>query len=240
MKVVDDKINKRNVENNSYDEENYEGSLPVYCKVKQSKEYRVFLDEVVTSPSYYRNVINILEDAESNDVVVFRLNTPGGNILSMLGIINAIKNTEATTIALAEGYVASAGTFIMLACDNVQVMYNTLIMCHPASYGAYGSQQNVKVYVEATDKWLRKMTFEYYKHFMTDEEIEDMIVSSKEVYMDEEELVRRLKIRQEKLNEEYEGNDAEDQPAQNTPKPRASSKPRKSASKTAKKVSNRS
>lgn len=240
MKVVGDKINKRSVENNSYDEENYDGNLPVYCKVKQSKEYRVFLDEVVTSPSYYRNVINILEDAESNDVVVFRLNTPGGNILSMLGIINAIKNTEATTIALVEGFVASAGTFIMLACDNVQVMYNTLIMCHPASYGSYGSQQNVKVHVEATDKWLRKMTFEYYKHFMTDEEIEDMIVSSREVYMDEEELVRRLKIRQEKLNEEYEGNDAEDQPSQNTPKPRASSKPRKSASKTAKKVSNRS
>jgi ATP-dependent protease ClpP protease subunit len=236
----------KNIEAHDYDDFDLSVSdtLPVFCNVKQVRKYRIFIDELITEPSRYRSIVNVLDNAEDTDIVEFRLNTPGGNVLAMLSIINAIKNTEATTVALIEGQVASAGTFIMLACDRIVVTYNSLVMCHPANYGAWGSQQHVKNQVEAQDKWLRKITYDVYEHFMTTEEIDDMIENSKEIWMDENEIVRRLKIRQEKLNEESSedeedyGDDIGDITFEGVSEPKPAPKPRKLARKAAKKDSN--
>ena len=170
--------------------------LEVYKEQYVSTRYRVFIDEGITDPSYYRDVLNVLASAKEEDVVEFRLNTGGGQLRSALPIMNAITSTEARTIAVVEGLVASAGTFILLACDDVIIKPLSGAMVHAPRFGALGTMQEMKTSLDYDLPYCRRVCEEIYAGFLLPEEIIAMVEDSKEYYMDEEELLDRLKKRQ--------------------------------------------
>lgn len=191
-------------------------TLEVHWKKMTSNLGRIFLDEPITNPSKYRNVIDALESVSENDIIEFRLNTPGGNVYSALSLYNAILNCPAHTRAIVDGVVASAGTDIVMACDEVVVMKNTAMMCHAASYGTWGDMKSVRNHTEFLFDSMSRLTNEIYEGFLTQEEINNMIEHSLEYWMHDEEIIQRLKNRSEYLRNK----DMEEEP----PKPRTRKK----------------
>ena len=51
------------------------------------------LDEKIKKPSYYRNLIEVLNNATEQDLVVLNINSGGGNLDSAISIIDALRNT---------------------------------------------------------------------------------------------------------------------------------------------------
>lgn len=192
-------------------------NLEIYCEKMSSNLFRIFLDEHIAEPSKYRNVINTLERVSENDVVEFRLNTPGGNAYAALAIYNGILNCPAHTRAILDGSVASAGTFILLACDEVVVMKNTSMMCHGASWGTWGDMKTLRDATAFMFESMSRLSNEIYEGFLTQEEIDKMIEHSLEYWMHDEEIIQRLKNRSEYLKNK----DMEEEEA---PKPRTRKK----------------
>ena len=55
------------------------------------------LDEDIKEPSYYRNLIEVLNNATEQDLVVLNINSGGGMLDSAISIIDALRNTRANT-----------------------------------------------------------------------------------------------------------------------------------------------
>lgn len=179
-------------------------SLEIYCEKMSSNLFRIFLDEPISDPSKYRSVINTLERATENDIVEFRLNTPGGNVYTALAVYNAISNCPAHTRAIVDGSVASAGTFIVLACDEVVIMKNTSMMCHGASWGTWGDMKTVRNATSFAFEEMTKLVNDIYEGFLTQEEIDRMVEHSLEYWMHDDEIIERLKQRQAYMKEKEE------------------------------------
>lgn len=174
-------------------------TLPVYSRTQVSNTYKVFLDEPIAEPSKYRTVYSTLDAATENDIVEIHLNTPGGQVSSALQIVNAISLCKATTIAICHADVASAGTMIALNCDKVQITPHNRWMIHAPSYGVNGHMQTISEQVKFDTEYLIALCEDMYFGFLSQEEINDMIKNKKEIWLGEDEIMRRLHKRQEIL-----------------------------------------
>lgn len=136
-------------------------------------------------------MITALDFANPNDVVRLHINTVGGGLDTASAIIRAIKTCQAQVIGIVDGCVVSAGTMIMLACDDIHFGDMCWGMFHTASYGTGGDTNRVKSYVEFTQRHLYNVLYTVYTGFLYEEEIEDMFHNSREIYMSSEEMKDR-------------------------------------------------
>lgn len=180
------------------------GVLPIYSVTNVVKRYTVNIDDYITNPSYYRNVIHTLDHASENDLVVFHINSGGGNVMTTMQICNSIDNTEARTVAVCHGITASAATAIALRCDEIYVTPGNSWLCHQPTWGSVGKTRDVRDEVDFFTKELIKWCHNVYEGFMTQEEIEDMIESGKDILMTDDEVKNRLEQRNEYLQEKME------------------------------------
>lgn len=81
-----------------------------------------------------------------------RLNTPGGSVFDGTAIHNAIKSHPAQVVMHVEGVAASAGSFIMLAGDEIRMADNAYVMIHNSSGGVGGGAKEMRGYAELLDK----------------------------------------------------------------------------------------
>jgi ATP-dependent protease ClpP protease subunit len=70
------------------------------------------------------------------------------------------------------------------------------MMVHSATFGAFGKQSDVISHASFVDKQVRNLMGSVYKDFLTDKELEEVIMG-KEMWFDAEEIVRRLEVRSE-------------------------------------------
>lgn len=203
-------------------------SLGYYVKSRSANQFTVFLDEPVTIPSYYRNVVNMMIDAGPEDQIVFMVNNPGGLWIGLVSLLEALKLTEATTIAVLTGEAHSSASIFSLHCDMVQVLDSATMLCHNASYGVGGKASDIARNVEHTQKTTRALMIDTYKNFLTDEEIEQMI-DGKEFWLDAGEIRERLenKIKAEAEETDEVGPAKEPELVQTQPAPKVRAKRKK-------------
>ena len=173
------------------------GAIQVYAKQNTMNVYKFFIDEEIGAPSTFRNFFACLDSATENDVIEIHLNTVGGSLLTALQLRNMIACTNAHVIAVCHGSVISAGTLIALSCPEIVVMPNTTWMVHAAAYGAGGKQGSTKEFVDFWDEQLWKVTKDVYSGFLTEDEIEDIILNDRDMWMDAEEISERLQMKVE-------------------------------------------
>lgn len=176
----------------------------VYETVMQCKDIHVFINDYIEDLSFFRPLHKILMEASENDSVTFHMSCPGGWIYTALTISNWIKSTNASTMAILEGENASASGIIILACDGVAVHDHSVLMCHSSQFGYSGLQDHVRGYVDFADKQLRNIAEDVYKGFLTEEEIDSITIGSKEIWMDSDEIIKRLERREELRERESE------------------------------------
>lgn len=161
------------------------------------------LDEDIKEPSYYRNLIEVLNNATEQDLVVLNINSGGGHLDSAISIIDALRNTRANTLAWISGSAYSAAGIIALSCNNLEVGEFASLMAHNSQYGLGGYTTDIKDRAVFEHKMISKIMHSVYKHFLSVDEVE-AVLSNKTIWMDADEIVERFTKMQEKLQEEFE------------------------------------
>jgi len=182
--------------------------LQFYTKVNRVYRHDVFIDQPFVDSSYYRTVIAMLNDASPDDLVVFHLNSPGGLLSGLQSLVEALKSTEANTVAYIVGQCASAASIFTMYCDSVVVSDLASIMIHNVSYGTSGKNSDIIAHTQHIAKTSEKLIRETYCGFLTDKEIEE-VLNGREVYFDAEEARERFERRVKYFEDKY----AEPEPA---------------------------
>lgn len=166
-------------------------------------KYEFNLDEDIKEPSYYRNLIEVLNNATEQDLVVLNINSGGGHLDSAISIIDALRNTRANTLAWISGSAYSAAGIIALSCQNLEVGEFATFMAHNSQYGLGGYTTDIKDRAVFEHKMISKIMHSVYKHFLSVDEVE-AVLANKTIWMDADEIIERFTKMQEKLQEEFE------------------------------------
>lgn len=187
----------------SEDSDEFEGNkenLGFFVQTQVARQYTVTIDEPFIQPSYYRGIISMLMNATEADSVIFLLNSPGGMYSGLVALIEAVKMTDATTMAVLIGECASAASIFALHCDTVFVSDNATMLCHNISYGTGGKGSDILSHVQHVSKTSEKLLRGTYEHFLSPKEIEELL-NGREIYLDSEEIKERLEQKQKLLEE---------------------------------------
>lgn len=153
-------------------------------------EYDVFLHDI-KDPEYYSDLFYILKTAKDVDMINLHINSHGGNADSLIQMRTYIRECDATVIGFAEGFVASAGSMLFLACNAWNVFPNLSFMCHNYSGGTAGKGSEMASQMDFEKVWSRELMYDCYKGFLTDKEIEEML-AGKDFWMGSKEVSERL------------------------------------------------
>lgn len=160
--------------------------------ITEKNHTTVYLTDAISEPSCYNELCHALRAASSAETFTLVINNGGGYIDSAMLIIDAIKHSKAKTIASISGTVASAATIITLSCDEVVIADHTAFMVHNYSGGVIGKGHEMKAHQEFVDKNLNESFKSFYKDFLTEDEIED-VIDGKDLWMNKYEVEARLK-----------------------------------------------
>ena len=153
-----------------------------------------YITNEIVEPSFYNELVYLLSTASAAETFYLHINTPGGIIDSAFHLVDAIENSQARVIGYLTGTVASAGTIIALACDDLVIARHTAWMSHNYSGGAYGKGHEMKARQEFTDKSLNASFREIHAGFFSDKEI-TAIIEGKDFWMGKEEVEQRWEAR---------------------------------------------
>ncbi len=166
-------------------------------------EYTVRLDREMTQPSDFHEELATIRACTENDVLKILINSGGGSIAVAKAFLSAMAQCPAQIICEIVGECCSAATFVFLAGDELRISDDAEFMIHTASYGYGGKENNVRQYVQFQEKATSRLLRKYYKHYLTEEEI-DSVIEGKDLWHDAEELSKRLEHRSEMFQREYE------------------------------------
>lgn len=170
--------------------------LGYFFETVNSTQYTVPIDENFMEASYYRGIVNMLAQANEQDIVIFRINSPGGQFSGLLSLLDAIETTQAMTIADITGQAASAASILALNCDQCVVGKYAEMLAHEVSYGVGGKGSDNLSHVQHIKKISDKLIWETYEGFLDDDEIES-VLNGKELFLDSDEIIERLNKREE-------------------------------------------
>lgn len=166
------------------------------------------IDEEVKDPKYYRHVLARINDLDEADCVELVISSYGGSVDGAVSIINALRRTEAHTVAVLDGIAASAASLIALSCNEIVVSDNAKLMIHSAHGVIGGTMSNSAAYSAFMDAELRKLMTSVYLGFLTQSELEDVFKGC-ELWFNSDQIIERLQKRQEyleSLEEDCQGN----------------------------------
>lgn len=164
-------------------------------------KYTIRIDRVLEEPELFQEELATIRMANENDIVHILINSQGGREDTMKAFLNVMAQCPAHIITEIESDCNSAATMIFLAGDEMRVTDDAEFMIHTGAYGTSGKEGNVRQQVEFFAKSNARLMKKYYKHFLTDSEIEE-VINGKDMWMDAEEIVQRLNNRQEIFDNE--------------------------------------
>lgn len=166
-------------------------------------KYHIRIDRDIEEPSRLQEEIVQIRQANENDIIHVYINSNGGYVSTLGSILSALEQSPASITCELELDAASAATFIFLSADNWIVSDNASMMIHEFQYGTSGTSSNIKRQVDHQTRQCERMVRKYYKHFLSEEEIED-VLSGGEIYLNADEIMERLEKRQELFTAELE------------------------------------
>lgn len=149
-----------------------------------------YLSNKINEPFEYDELCHNLREVDSSYKVNLYINTPGGVVDSAFTIASAIKDSQAEVTAILNGTVASAGTIIALACDNLIVKDHVSFMVHNYSGGIQGKGNEMKARQNFTDAHLNNAFKHFYSGFLTEDEIE-RVIDGIDLWMGSDEVKER-------------------------------------------------
>lgn len=153
--------------------------------------HEFYLSGSIEDAEEYIEWFDVIRNASSTDTIRIYINSPGGDLFTTLQFLRVMSDTEATVITSVEGACMSAATMIFLHGHMQEVTPHSLFMFHDYSSGTFGKGGEQYDQIQFERAWSRKFMTEVYAEFLTEAEIESMM-HNKDIWMDSEEVVKRL------------------------------------------------
>lgn len=173
----------------------------IFAKSSQFMEYTIHFSQEFSHPSHYDEVVSLLMTAEDGDVINMMINNFGGRVDALNSILNAMSMTQATVNGFLIGQGCSCASVLFLACHNWVVGDNVTLMIHEQSFFVGGKASETKKQHEHYQKQNERFIRDTYKHFLTEEEI-DQVLQGQDFYFEDFEIKERLEKRNEILQQE--------------------------------------
>lgn len=169
----------------------------------------------IESPEEYIEWFDIIRNSGQSDIVKIYVNSAGGDLFTAIQFLRVLGECSATVVISIEGICASAATMIMLAGDQFEVSEHSMFMFHNYSGGTIGKGGEMWDRLEHERKWSEKLMRSIYDEFLTESEIVS-ILDGKDIWMDGDEVIKRL---EDKVKKEKEAEEAEEATIEEKPKP---------------------
>ncbi len=156
--------------------------------------YEFYLTGEIGDATKYTEWFNQIRHADKTDLIKLYINSPGGDMFTAIQFIRAMRESSAKVMASVEGACMSAATIIFLMSDDFEVTPHSMFMFHNYSSASFGKGGEMKDQIKHEMAWSEKLLREIYKDFLTDAEIKS-ILENKDIWMDSEEVVKRLNKR---------------------------------------------
>lgn len=165
--------------------------------------HEFYISGYIESPECYIDMFDLIRHTRQGDIVKIYLNSFGGDLFTAIQFLRVLSECNAEVIVSVEGACMSAATILLLVADTVEVTPHSSIMFHDYSGGAIGKGGDIHRQIQHERGWSEKLFREVYDNFLTDKEIQSML-DGKEIWMDSDEVVKRLHDRAElhKLDQE--------------------------------------
>jgi ATP-dependent protease ClpP protease subunit len=144
----------------------------------------------IEGPEKFIEILSVINSAEEGDTIIFNLNTPGGRSDTTIMLLDALDDCKALLIGKVSGEVASAGTMLLMAMDEIQVATWGNLMIHNYSQGMFGKGGEIAKRMKFEIPHLSKMYHSLYSDFLTEEEI-DTVVNDGDIYCDKQDILIR-------------------------------------------------
>jgi ATP-dependent protease ClpP protease subunit len=165
--------------------------------------YEFYVSGEISQPEDYIEWFDTIRHAGENDVIKIYINSYGGELFTAIQFMRVFAETPATIVVSVEGMCMSAATVIFLCADAYEVTPHSIFMFHNYSGATGGKGGEMIDQLMHERKWSERLMGEIYKDFLTPEEIRSML-DNRDLWMDGEEVVKRLNVRMEKRTEEAE------------------------------------
>lgn len=163
--------------------------------------HEFYLNGEIESSENYIQWFDTMRHASENDVIKIYINSPGGDVFTAIQFMRTLQETDASVVMSIEGICASAATMIMLCGNSFEISDHSMFMIHNYSGGTFGKGGEMLDQLQHERKWSEKLLREVYKDFLTDTEITS-VLDNRDIWMDGDEVIKRLKARQEKIDAE--------------------------------------
>lgn len=158
---------------------------------QQMHTHLVFIDDDITDPRNYRDVIHCLATCGDNDSVNLLVNSSGGRTDSIWQIIEAMKGCRGDVSVTVIGAAYSAASMLACMAPECYIADSAEFMLHTAHYGSIGTVPNVKGQTDFATRQINRLLDQAYKGFLTDKELEEL-KNGKEFWFDSEEAIKRM------------------------------------------------
>lgn len=183
--------NAPNMKKKSYKQDVKKSNMPIGFQKNFKGEYVVYFDREIMDPPEYRELCILLQNAKKTDTILFKINSFGGDAFSTIAIINAIRASEALTIAeIQTAY--SAGGILAMACKKKIVLPYATFMVHSLQTGSQGPIGEIKMHIDCWKKLNDDLIRNTFKSFLTENEINE-VNKGGVLWMNEQEIKDRLK-----------------------------------------------
>jgi len=190
-----------------YEEEN---KYPTIFATPRGAQYSINVSQVFGSPYTFDETIHLLTVASPDDIIVFQINSQGGQLMSLIALKNAIETSQAQIHMSLLGEASSAGgaLFLTEGVSSYSVGKNTCLMIHNMICGTgYDDTHKIVTRAEHNRKVNDRFVRETYRDFLSETEIQS-VIEGKEIYLEDFEIKERLEkresLRQQQHNEELQ------------------------------------
>jgi ATP-dependent protease ClpP protease subunit len=163
--------------------------------------HEFYLSGDIESADEYIQWFDTIRHAGENDAVKIYINSYGGDVFTAIQFMRVLQETAATVIMSVEGACMSAATMIFLCAETFEVSEHSMFMFHNYSSGVFGKGGEMFDQLQHERKWSERLLKEIYNDFLSPEEIVS-ILNNKDIWMDGHEVIKRLKARQKKSEQQ--------------------------------------
>lgn len=158
-------------------------------------EYTLYLMSAIETDVWSNTVdtfCRILDLASEQDVAVIKIASPGGNVFLMGRMVSAIKRTKAKVVTIAQGRVASAATSVWASGHERHILPGAYFMQHMSSQLLQGKTTDIAAKAQfCVDYISRQMAPVVTAGLFTQQEVDDMIHKSADIYISGHEAIER-------------------------------------------------
>lgn len=159
-----------------------------------------YISGAIEESKNYTDWFETIRNANETDIIRIHINSPGGDLFTAIQFMRVLGESPAIIVASVEGACMSAATMIFLCANQYEISDHSMFMFHNYSGMAIGKGGEMYDNITHERKWSEKIMRKVYENFLTEDEIK-AILDNKDIWMEGEEVLKRLKLKHKTLEE---------------------------------------